>query len=194
MNKVLCICAALALTFSAATALAADVTGAWTSTAQTPNGDGFQLTFTFRQDGASLTGTVQGPQGDPIAISNGKIDGDKFTFDVSFNGMTIHHDCTVDGDQIKMTTKSDSGDFPRDGNDVEAGQGHAFGSGSARSRTQVDTCAFPALRASCRGFQNRLLRQRGKVFAPPRPIGRFRRIRVVSMEFASLSSAPHPAF
>ena len=45
-------------------------------------------------------------------ISNGKVDGDKFTFDVSFNGMTIHHDCTVDGDTIKMTTKSDSGDFP----------------------------------------------------------------------------------
>jgi hypothetical protein len=112
MKNLLSICAVLAMVFTAATAMAADVSGAWTGTAQTPNGDGFQLAFTFKQDGGSLTGTVQGPQGDPIAISNGKVDGDKFTFDVSFNGTTIHHDCTADGEVIKMTTKSDSGDFP----------------------------------------------------------------------------------
>jgi hypothetical protein len=101
----------MAVMMSAATALAADVTGKWTATAQTPNGD-FALTFTFKQDGANLTGTVQGPQGDPAAISNGKVDGDKLTFDVSFNGMTIHHECAVDGDEIKMSTKSDNGNFP----------------------------------------------------------------------------------
>jgi len=111
MKRLLCFCAGVAMLLTAATALAADVTGTWTGSAQSPNGD-FQLTFTFKQDGASLTGTVQGPQGDPIAISNGKVDGDKFSFDVSFNGMTIHHDCTVNGDEIKMSTKSDSGDFP----------------------------------------------------------------------------------
>jgi hypothetical protein len=111
MKILLYFCAALAMTLTAATALAADVSGTWTATAQSPNGD-FQLTFTFKQDGANLTGTVQGPQGDAIDISNGKVDGDKFTFDVSFNGMTIHHDCTVNGDEIKMTTKSDNPDFP----------------------------------------------------------------------------------
>jgi hypothetical protein len=68
--------------------------------------------FTFKQDGAKLTGTMQGPQGDPIEISNSKIDGDKFSFDISFNGMTIHYNCTVAGDEIKMTSKSDQGDFP----------------------------------------------------------------------------------
>lgn len=97
---------------SAATAMAADVTGTWTGDVKAPDGTGFQLTFTFTQDGTSLTGTVQLPQGDPVAISNGKVDGDKFTFDDSFNGITIHHDCTVDGDSIKMTTKSDSADIP----------------------------------------------------------------------------------
>ena len=96
----------------AATAMAADLTGTWTGTANTPDGGGMQLTFTFKQDGATLTGSVQLPGNDPIAISNGKVDGDKFTFDDSFNGITIHHDCTVNGDTIKMTTKSDSGDFP----------------------------------------------------------------------------------
>ena len=113
MKKLLCLCAALAMSLTTATALAAtDVTGTWTTSMQTPDGNNFQLTFTFKQDGDKLTGTVQGPQGDPLAISNGKVDGDKLTFDISFNGTTIHHDCAVDGDMIKMTTKSDSGDFP----------------------------------------------------------------------------------
>jgi hypothetical protein len=112
MKRLLCICAALAMMMTTATAMAADVTGKWTGETKTSDGNSFQLTFTFKQDGANLTGNVQGPQGDAIEISNGKVDGDKFTFDVSFNGMTIHHDCTVSGDEIKMTTKSDSGDFP----------------------------------------------------------------------------------
>jgi hypothetical protein len=111
MKRLLSIAAGVAMALTALSVSAADVTGPWTATAQTPNGD-FTLTFTFKQDGANLTGSVQGPQGDPIAISNGKVDGDKFTFDISFNGMTIHHDCTVDGDEIKMTTKSDNADFP----------------------------------------------------------------------------------
>jgi hypothetical protein len=112
MKKLLCACAALAMTISAATALAADVTGTWIGEAPGPDGNSFQLTFTFKQDGAKLTGTVQGPQGEPLEISNGKIDGDKFSFDVSLNGITISHQCTVDGDQIKMITKTNNPDFP----------------------------------------------------------------------------------
>jgi hypothetical protein len=112
MKKLLSICAALAMGLTAATAFASDITGTWTATAQTPNGDPFQLTFTFKQDGANVTGSVQGPQGDPLPISVGKVDGDKLTFDVAFNGMTIHHNCTINGDEIKLTSKPDSGDFP----------------------------------------------------------------------------------
>jgi hypothetical protein len=113
MKKLLAICAVLVMTLGAAKAMAADVTGSWTTSMQGPDGNSMQLTFTFKQDGATVTGSVLSPMGgDPMPISNGKVDGDKFTFDVSFNGMTIHHDCTVTGDTIKMTTKSDSGDFP----------------------------------------------------------------------------------
>ena len=111
MKKLLRICAALAMTLTAAVAMAADITGTWNGAAETPNGT-FQLTFTFKQDGAALTGTVQGPQGEPMEITNGKVDGNKFTFDVSFNGTTIHHECTLNGDQVEMTSKTDSGDFP----------------------------------------------------------------------------------
>jgi hypothetical protein len=113
MKTLLCVCAALVMMLGTASVRAADVTGTWSTEMKTPDGQSFPLTFTFKQDGVTLTGTVQGPQGEPIAVSNGKIDGDKFTFDVSFNGMTIHHSCAVTGDdEIKMTTKSDSGDFP----------------------------------------------------------------------------------
>jgi len=112
MRKLLSICAGLAMMLSAATAMAANVRGTWTGQSTGPDGNTMQLTFTFKQDGATLTGSVQGPMGDAMAITNGKIDGDKFSFDVSFNGMTINHQCTVVGDSIKMSTKTDSGDFP----------------------------------------------------------------------------------
>lgn len=107
------LCAAALVLFSAAPLLAAsDLTGKWTTTdMKMPDGTAFTLTFDFKQDGAKLTGTVTGPQGDPLAIDNGKVDGDKFSFTVSFNGTTITHEGTIDGDQIKMSTRSD-GDMP----------------------------------------------------------------------------------
>jgi hypothetical protein len=112
MKKLLCFSAALMLAFTAVPAFAADLTGTWTGDMVTPNGDSFQITFTFKQDGAKLTGTVSGPQGDPLEITEGKVDGDKLSFNVSFNGMTIRHEGVVSGETIKLTTKSDGGDFP----------------------------------------------------------------------------------
>jgi hypothetical protein len=49
-----------------------------------------------------------------MPIADGKVDGDKISFKVSFNGMTISHEGTINaaGDEIKLTSKSDSGDFP----------------------------------------------------------------------------------
>ena len=99
------------LILSTAMAFAADITGAWTGQ-MGPDGGGFQISFTFKQEGAKLTGTVNGPQGDPIQISEGKVDGDKVSFTVSFNGMTFRHEGTISGDEIKLTMKSEGGDFP----------------------------------------------------------------------------------
>jgi hypothetical protein len=112
MKRILCLCVAILLMAGTATAFAADVTGTWTGTVKGPDGNGFPVSFTFKLDGTTLTGTVQGPQGDPIAISDGKVDNDKISFNVSFNGMTIKHDGTIAGDEIKLTTKTDQGDFP----------------------------------------------------------------------------------
>lgn len=109
----LVLCAALLMAFGARSVFAAtDMTGTWTGQMQSPDGNGFSLTFVFKQDGAKLTGTVQGPQGDPLAIDNGKVDGNNFSFTVSFNGTTITHTGTITGDEIKMTTKADQGNFP----------------------------------------------------------------------------------
>ena len=101
----------LLIVFAAVAAFAADVTGTWAGNAKGPNGEDFALTFSFKQDGAKLTGTVTGPQGDPIEITDGKVDGDKLSFNVSFNGMTISHDGVIKGaDEITLKTKSDQ--FP----------------------------------------------------------------------------------
>jgi hypothetical protein len=112
MRKMVCGLSAILVVLCATLALAADVTGTWTTDMKTPDGSSFQLSFTFKQDGSKLTGTVTGPQGDPLEITNGKIDGDKLSFDVSFNGTTIKHDGVVNGDEIKLTTKSDDPNFP----------------------------------------------------------------------------------
>jgi hypothetical protein len=113
MRNWIVLCGALTMIFSAKPIFAAtDVTGTWTGSLTAPDGSTFPLTFTFKQDGTKVTGTVLGPQGDPIAIADGKIDGDKLTFTTSFNGMTISHDCTVNGDEMKVSTKTDDDQIP----------------------------------------------------------------------------------
>lgn len=109
----LVLCAAVVLIFSVRPVLAAtNVTGNWTGSMNSPDGNSFTLTFSFKQDGQKLTGTVEGPQGQPMDIENGKVDGNKLSFDVSFNGMTITHEGTIEGNEIKMTTKSQDGQMP----------------------------------------------------------------------------------
>jgi len=108
--------AALVALLCAGAALAADATGKWTGQMKGPDGSGdFEISFTFKQDGAKLTGSVQGPQGDPIEIIDGKVDGDKISFvvKVDFNGgMTITHTGAISGDEIKLSSKVEGGDFP----------------------------------------------------------------------------------
>ncbi len=106
------VCAALVLTLTTGTALAAtDATGSWTGSVQTPNGD-MQITFNLKQDGAKLTGTVQTPMGDPMEIANGKVDGDKVYWETTFNGATMKHEGTVSGDEMKISVKSSDENFP----------------------------------------------------------------------------------
>ena len=90
----------------AAPAFAADVDGKWAGSVETPMGS-IPVGFTFKADGATLTGTSLGPDGGEIAIKNGKVDGDKiaFTVEVDFGGMalTLGYTGVVSEDQIKLT-------------------------------------------------------------------------------------------
>jgi hypothetical protein len=88
------------------TAYAADVDGTWTGTAAAPTGD-VPVTFTFKSDGAKLTGSTMSPDGTTIPVMDGKIDGSTITFTVTFDfgGMpfVLPYKGVVSSDQIKMS-------------------------------------------------------------------------------------------
>jgi hypothetical protein len=89
----------------ALTASAADLAGSWKATIETPNGN-MESTFQFKVDGAKLTGTVTSQQMGESAISDGKIDGDNFSFVVKREGpngeFVINYKGTVKGDEAKI--------------------------------------------------------------------------------------------
>lgn len=95
---------------------AADITGTWSGTLSMGDNQ-FPLTYNFKQDGDKLTGTVVGPQGDPLPLVEGKVDGDQLTFavKVDMNGDTAKFVSTgtIKGEEIALTTKVEKGpDFP----------------------------------------------------------------------------------
>jgi hypothetical protein len=92
---------------------AADVSGKWTAQVQGRNGQTREVTFMLKQDGAKLTGTTSGRQGD-TPIADGKVDGDTISFTVtrSFNGnqMKITYKGTVTANEIKFTQQREGGE------------------------------------------------------------------------------------
>lgn len=91
----------LFLLFTAFTQMDSGIEGKWKASMDTPNGE-FVITYNFNVDGETLTGTVETMMGD-TEILNGKVDGDTFSFETSFNGMTISHKCELtDENTIKM--------------------------------------------------------------------------------------------
>ena len=89
---------------------AADVTGKWSAQVPSRGGELRDTTFVFKQDGAKLTGTMTGPQGD-IPIQNGKVEGDTISFDTTMNfggnEVKILYKGTVSGDEIKFKRERD---------------------------------------------------------------------------------------
>jgi len=86
---------------------AADVDGKWSGSIDTPMG-AIPIEFNFKADGATLTGSMGGPDGGQIPIKNGKIDGNKISFNVSvdFGGMTLDFVYTgsLSGDTLQMSS------------------------------------------------------------------------------------------
>jgi len=98
---------------SLASAEAADVSGKWTAQVPGRGGQMRETTFNFKADGDKLTGTMSGPQAD-IAISDGKVEGDNITFNVSLtfggNEVKLAFKGKVSGDEIKFTRQREGSD------------------------------------------------------------------------------------
>jgi hypothetical protein len=97
---------AVAVAILAAVVQAADVTGKWMGQVPTRDGATREATFTFKQDGEKLTGTMTGPQSD-IELKDGTVKGDDVSFNVvlSFGGNEVKliYKGKVAGDEIKFT-------------------------------------------------------------------------------------------
>jgi len=95
---------AVALLLIAGIALAADVDGKWSGTIP---GMDIPVAYTFKADGATLTGTSSGPNDTTVPIKNGKIDGNNISFSVTFDmggqEMKLDYKGVVSADQIKLS-------------------------------------------------------------------------------------------
>ncbi|HEX5171850.1 MAG TPA: hypothetical protein VFW11_21875 [Cyclobacteriaceae bacterium] len=84
------------LLVASSTSYANGIEGTWKADMQGPNGD-MELTFVFKMTDGKLSGIVRTPNGDS-EITNTKVNGKEFSFDVSFNDMTIKHHCNWEED------------------------------------------------------------------------------------------------
>jgi hypothetical protein len=95
-------------------AFGADIDGTWTGKIAGPDGgEGFPISYTFKADGATLTGSMPGmpsPEGGapkPIPIKDGKITGNNISFSVVFDmgGQETKMDYkgVLSGDTLKLT-------------------------------------------------------------------------------------------
>ena len=97
-----------------------NLTGTWEITSQGRRGERTQ-TFTFKQDGATLTGSTQmrgrgGGSGTTVQIKDGKVDGNSFTFtlEMSMGERTFSqtYKGTVTGDAMEGTVSNPRGETP----------------------------------------------------------------------------------
>jgi hypothetical protein len=105
----------MALLLCSFTAAAADVSGKWF--AQVPQGHGLlEINFTFKVEGAKLTGTATYPLGDNVfrlEITDGKVNGDELSFTITSKyrdtDVKSVYKGKVAGDQINFTTVTQGG-------------------------------------------------------------------------------------
>ena len=97
--------ALLAAFLVSASAFAADITGVWKASFDTQIGQQ-NYTYTFKQDGAKLTGNAKSDNGD-VQITEGTVNGDDVSFveNLNFQGMDLRivYKGKISGDEIKFT-------------------------------------------------------------------------------------------
>jgi hypothetical protein len=97
----------LGLLLCCAPAFAAGIDGDWSGSLDTPNGP-VQISYSFKADGGTLTGTTTGPDGTKLPIKDGKVDGNKISFavDIDLGGTptTFKYTGVVSADGIALST------------------------------------------------------------------------------------------
>jgi hypothetical protein len=97
----------LSLFLVAGFAFGADIDGKWTGQYNSGMGDPMQMDFTFKADGAKLTGTAPGGQDAKIPLKDGKIDGNKISFVVETamgdTQMKFNYKGVLSGDTLELT-------------------------------------------------------------------------------------------
>jgi hypothetical protein len=111
MKKRIFTTAAFVCCFMICFAVIADLSGKWTGTIRTPDGNDLKINYVFKVDGENLTGTAQG-DGDATAIDSGKISGANFSFSVKNpEGMVFKHSGKYYGDSVSMDIEFNGNKF-----------------------------------------------------------------------------------
>ena len=63
------------------------IDGNWKGTRETPDGT-FEVNYTFKVEGKTLTGMLKAQFGE-VKLENGKIDSNKISYSITFNGTTV---------------------------------------------------------------------------------------------------------
>jgi hypothetical protein len=104
-------------TLFALAASAADISGTWKGTAETPNGT-VERTFVFKVDGTKLTGETTSQMFGKSVINDGKVEGDDVSFNITIkfqdNEMKANYKGKVSGDMIKFHVEAADGGFSVD--------------------------------------------------------------------------------
>jgi hypothetical protein len=111
MRLLIALFALFALTVSAA-----DISGNWKGSAETPNGT-IERTFVFKVDGNKVTGETTSQFLGKSVINDGKLDGDSLTFTIMVkfqeNEMKVNYKGKIapNGNEIKFTAEAQDGGF-----------------------------------------------------------------------------------
>lgn len=93
-------------------ASAADISGTWKGSAETPNGT-IERTFVFKVDGNKLTGESTSQFSGKSEITDGTVEGDNVSFTLNIkiqdNEMKLKYTGKVNGNEIKFHVESDAG-------------------------------------------------------------------------------------
>jgi len=103
MKRKILITMALLLCFGWAFAYFAGIDGKWSAMLKGPDGNEFPISYTFKTDGTTLTGTVISSIGS-FDISDGVVKGDSLWFTANINTMKIKNigRYYADGDSISL--------------------------------------------------------------------------------------------